>query len=119
MQINEVLSYRGSPGSDRASRNRRSRLEIYIELLSNIKSGVNKPTQIMYATNLSWNAFKRVIKKMLANEHVQEIDTTLERAPRSRRDNRTKKIYRLTEKGERVIHELTVERSIARLLLTL
>ena len=97
----------------------RSRLEIYIELLSNIKRGVNKPTQIMYATNLSWYAFKRVMVKMLASGHVHEIDATIERAPRSRMDNRTKKIYRLTEKGERVIHELTVQRNIARLLLTI
>lgn len=119
MQINELWGYRERPGSDHASRNRRSRLEIYIEFLSNIKRGVNKPTQIMYATNLSWYAFKRVMEKMLASGHVHEIDTTIERAPRSRRDNRTKKIYRLTEKGERVIHELTMQRNIARLLLAL
>jgi predicted transcriptional regulator len=37
---------------------RRSRLEIRMDILSCIRAGVEKPTQIMYKANLSWVALK-------------------------------------------------------------
>jgi predicted transcriptional regulator len=37
---------------------RRSHLEIRMDILSCVKAGAEKPTQIMYKANLSWNALK-------------------------------------------------------------
>jgi len=37
---------------------RRSHLEVRMDILSCVKSGAEKPTQIMYKANLSWTALK-------------------------------------------------------------
>ena len=37
---------------------RRSHLEIRMDILSCVKSGFDKPTQVMYKANLSWSALK-------------------------------------------------------------
>ncbi len=37
---------------------RRSHLEIRMDILSCVKAGAEKPTQIMYKANLSWTALK-------------------------------------------------------------
>lgn len=37
---------------------RRSHLEIRMDILSCIKGGCDKPTQVMYKANLSWTALK-------------------------------------------------------------
>ena len=75
---------------------RRSRFEIYIDVLKEVKSGANKPTQIMYGANLSWKPLKRILKSLLN----QGLLTEIEGDPR---DKRTKVIYKLTQKGENVI----------------
>jgi len=95
---------------------RRSKLEIYIDILYNIKKGVNKPTQIMYASNLSWNQFKRILESMLASGLISEVDTSVDKAPNRLKDRRTKKIYLLAEKGERVIQHVARERDMRRFL---
>jgi predicted transcriptional regulator len=117
MQIQDLLGSRERVKFVR--RNRRSKLEIYIEMLVNVKKGVDKPTQLMYASNLNWNLFKSVLGMMLKNGHVREIDTSGRDSPRILKDNRTKRIYRLTEKGEEVVKYLSSERDITRLLLSL
>ena len=117
MQIQDLLGSRERVRYVR--RNRRSKLEIYIEMLINVKKGVGKPTQLMYASNLNWNLFKNVLDMMLRNGHIQEIDTTGRDSPRLLKDNRTKRIYRLTEKGEEVVQYLSSDRDITRLLLAL
>lgn len=117
MQIQDLLSSRERVKLVR--RGRRSKLEIYIEILVNVKKGMSKPTQLMYASNLNWNLFKSVLGMMLRNGHVQEVDTSKRDSPRSSRDNRTKRIYRLTEKGEEVVKYLSSDRDITRLLLSL
>jgi predicted transcriptional regulator len=78
---------------------RRSKLEIYVEVLSIIKGGTTKPTRIMYDANLSWDHLHRVLNPMLSQGLIDEIDTTLER----RRDKRTSSRYELTQKGENVL----------------
>ena len=117
MQIQDLLGSRERVKFVR--RGRRSKLEIYIEILANIKKGVDKPTQLMYASNLNWTLFKNVLGMMLRNGHIQEIDTTVGASPRPLKDNRTKRIYRLTERGEDVVKYLSAERDITRLLLSL
>ena len=117
MQIQDLLGSRERTKFVR--RSRRSKLEIYIEILANVKRGVDKPTQLMYASNLNWNLFKSVMGMMMRNGHIQEIDTTIRGSPHSLKDNRTKRIYKLTEKGEEVVKYLSAERDITRLLLSL
>ena len=82
-----------------ALEHRRSKLEIYLEVLQIIKSGVSKPTCIMYQANVSWQPLKRVLNSMVSQGLIDEIDTSsIER----RRDKRTSKIYEITMKGEQV-----------------
>jgi len=78
---------------------RRSKLEIYIDVLSIIKGGTTKPTRVMYEANLSWDHLHRILEPMMAQGLISEIDTTGER----RRDKRTSKRYEITQKGENVL----------------
>ncbi|UCD45068.1 MAG: hypothetical protein JSV27_00745 [Candidatus Bathyarchaeota archaeon] len=81
--------------------NRRSRLEIYLEVLQIIKSGTSKPTRIMYQANISWQPLVRILGSMVSQGLVDEVDTTT--VVRRRRDKRTSKVYKITMKGEQVI----------------
>ena len=117
MQLQEVLSPRRRRSYRR--RSRRSKLEIYIEILMSLKAGVNKPTQLMYASNLNWKLFQSILETMIANRHVREI-TPLEGDHRMDvKDGRTKRVYVLTEEGEAVVKHLSDDRDITRLLLNL
>ena len=40
---------------------RRSKLEIYLDVLSSIHEGISKPTRIMYSANLSWKALNKIL----------------------------------------------------------
>ena len=55
----------------------------------------------MYQANISWQPLMRVLKSMVTQDLVREIDTRVE--GRRRRDKRTSKIYEITMKGEQVI----------------
>lgn len=79
---------------------RRSKLEIYLEVLNIIKNGTYKPTRIMYQTNISWQPLMRIIGSMISQGLVDEIDM---KKQNRNRDKRTSKIYRITLKGEQVI----------------
>lgn len=81
--------------------NRRSRLEIYLEVLQIIKGGTSKPTRIMYQANISWQPLVRILGSMVSQGLVDEVDTTT--VGRRRRDKRTSKVYQITMKGEQVI----------------
>ena len=76
---------------------RRSKLEIYLDVLWTIKSGTTKPTRIMYGANLSWKPLQRVLQSMKEQELIVEIDD------RDGRDKRTNTRYEITQKGENVI----------------
>lgn len=78
---------------------RRSKLEIYVDVLSIIKKGTAKPTRIMYEANLSWDHLHRILQPMLDQDLIVEIDTTNDR----RRDKRTNKRYEIAQKGENVL----------------
>lgn len=87
---------------------RRSKLEIYVEVLSIIHKGTKKPTRIMYAANISWKPLQNILKSMLSQGHISEVasqNSNFENAgpSRKRRDKRTKTYYELTQKGENVI----------------
>jgi len=67
---------------------KRSRLEIYLDILRTVKSGVNRPTNIMYKCNLAWKPFKRILSALVDNGLIMKIE----------KGNR--KIYELTDKGQ-------------------
>ncbi|MGD2200535.1 MAG: winged helix-turn-helix domain-containing protein [Candidatus Bathyarchaeota archaeon] len=76
---------------------RRSRLEMYLDVLWSIKRGTSKPTRIMYESNLSWKPLQRILDSMISRDLVMEIDAS------SSRDKRTSKLYEITQKGENII----------------
>ena len=75
---------------------RRSKLEIYLDVLWLIRNGTNKPTRIMYGSNLSWKPLQRILKSMVTQDLIREVDA------RSKRDKRTTLSYEITKKGENV-----------------
>jgi predicted transcriptional regulator len=70
---------------------KRSRLEIYLDVLRVIKRGVRKPTRIMYSCNLSWKPLQEILTSMINQELVSN--------ERIRNANR----YDVTEKGVRIL----------------
>ena len=76
--------------------NRRSKLEIYIDILEEIHNGVIIPTKIMYGANLSWKPLQQILTSLVTQELIEEV--TAEKG-----DKRTKIAYNLTEKGMNVI----------------
>jgi predicted transcriptional regulator len=79
---------------------RRSKLEIYLEVLNIIKNGIYKPTRIMYQANISWQPLMKILGSMISQGLVDEIDL---KKQNRKRDKRTSKMYRITLKGEQVI----------------
>jgi predicted transcriptional regulator len=76
--------------------NRRSKLEIYIDILEEIHNGVTIPTKIMYGANLSWKPLQQILTSLVDQELIEEV--TAENG-----DKRTKQSYNLTDKGLNVI----------------
>ena len=72
--------------------NRRSRLEIYFDILEVINSGIDKPTRIMYKANLSWNSLQDHFTTLLSGEFIRE-----EVVKKSAR-------YFITERGKRALY---------------
>ena len=66
---------------------RRSRLEIYFDVLKVIDKGTNKPTRIMYETNLSWTSLCSVFDTLINSDFIRE------------EKKRNSKRYHITEKG--------------------
>lgn len=75
---------------------RRSRLDIILSVLSAVRDGVDKPTRIMYATNLSWRPTQSVLRFLVQQGLLVEV--------REGRERRSKVRYRLTEKGFEVVN---------------
>lgn len=88
---------------------RRSRLEIYLDVLGIVKNGTRKPTRIMYGANLSWKTLRRILRSMVSQGLIEEVDA------RDSRDKRTHKHYELTQKGENVIRYFNQARNILEL----
>lgn len=78
-------------------KNRRSKLEIYLDVLKVIKEGTTKPTRIMYGANLSWKLLQGILNSMVAQDLIEEIDVS------DSRDKRTNTVYQVTTKGDSVI----------------
>ena len=75
---------------------RRSKFEIYIDILDEIKNGVNIPTRIMYSANLSWKPMCSMLDSLVKQGFVEDIYS-------EEGDKRTKVHYKITEKGDNVL----------------
>jgi predicted transcriptional regulator len=51
---------------------RRSRLEIFFDVLAVIDRGVTKPTRIMYKTNLAWTSLQEVFETLIDGGFIQQ-----------------------------------------------
>ncbi|HDI53195.1 MAG TPA: transcriptional regulator [Candidatus Bathyarchaeota archaeon] len=74
---------------------RRSMLDIVLDVLSVVRDGVDKPTRIMYASNLSWRPTQRILKMMVERGLLKVVETE--------GDGRTKRRYVITERGLNVL----------------
>ncbi len=70
---------------------RRSRLEIYFDVLKAIDNGTNKPTRIMYKTNLCWASLLNVFDTLINSDFI--------RAEKMKSSKR----YYITEKGRNAL----------------
>ena len=75
--------------------NRRSKFEINMEILTEIQNGCVLPTRIMYRTNISWNPLCETLKALSTQGLIEIKDDDA--------DKRSKKLYRITEKGAQVL----------------
>ncbi|MCW4051242.1 MAG: hypothetical protein NWE89_16075 [Candidatus Bathyarchaeota archaeon] len=84
---------------------RRSRFEIYVDVLTEVMEGSQKPTQIMYGANLSWRPLKDILKSLLNQGLLMEVEEQL-------KDKRTKVRYDLTQKGVNVVRYYSKARNL-------
>jgi predicted transcriptional regulator len=70
---------------------RRSRLEIYFDVLKVVERGVHKPTRIMYSTNLSWKTLREVISVLTSKGFMSEGEV------------KNSKRYKVTERGRNAL----------------
>jgi len=73
---------------------RRSTLEINLDVLDAIKNGTEKPTRIMYKSNLSWKILNNTLSNLISQNLIEKFDMS------DSRDKRTNKVYKITQKGE-------------------
>ena len=66
-----------------------------LQVISVVSEGVDKPTRIMYAANLSWNPTQRILSNLVDQGLLEETTTT--------KRKRSQKRYNVTEKGESVL----------------
>ena len=70
---------------------RRSRLEIYFDILEVINKGITKPTQIMYKTNLSWIVLQEMFETLMKGGFIRE------------ENEKSSQRYFVTEKGKNAL----------------
>ena len=75
---------------------RRSRLEVMLSVLSAVRDGSDKPTRIMYASNLSWKPSQRMLSYMVEQGLVEMMMTAT--------SGKSRKRYFVTEKGVNVLN---------------
>jgi predicted transcriptional regulator len=70
---------------------KRSRLQIYFDVLQVVEEGTSKPTQIMYGTNLSWNTLNKVFTVLIDSKFLRKENT------------KTSKRFYITDKGKKAL----------------
>lgn len=84
------------------TKKRRSKLEIYLDILGVIQSGENKPTRIMTKTNMAWSQIQEEFLD-LAERGLILVTDAQDFGPRRKRDKRSKYNYHLTKQGENIL----------------
>jgi len=72
--------------------NRRSRFEIYMDIMMALTEGPKNPTRLMYTTNLSWTPLQDCLRTLLEQGFVTEIDHSSNR-----------RAYVLMQKGKDIV----------------
>lgn len=72
---------------------RRSKLEVLLDIMDVVSEGNTGPTKIMYQSNISWQTLQESLDILLSNGLLFEGSDNL------------RKFYRLTEKGFRVLNQ--------------
>ena len=70
---------------------RRSRLEIYFDVLKALDKGIDKPTRVMYKANLSWSSLQDTFETLIDGGFMA-VEPTMK-----------SKRYRITDKGRRAL----------------
>ena len=70
---------------------KRSRLQMYLDVLGVIGNGIQKPTHIMYKSNLSWIPLKDILNSLIAQGLIVK------------REINHRKRYEIAEKGRNVL----------------
>ncbi len=83
---------------------RRSRLEIVLNVLSVVAEGLDKPTRIMYAANMSWTSKQKMLSQL--------VELGLLEVVYNQGDRRSNRRYKITEKGINVIEYFDEAREI-------
>jgi predicted transcriptional regulator len=73
---------------------KRSRLEMYLDVLDKVNEGIKKPTNIMYKCNLSWIPMKEILDSLIEKDLVKEV---------VKKNRRT---YDITERGRNLLRYL-------------
>ncbi len=76
---------------DKRTPARRSELEIKMDVLKVVASGIDRPTQVMYKANLSWIALQSNLKSLVTGGFLREEDLG------------SRKRYELTQRGFEVL----------------
>jgi len=83
---------------------RRSRLDIQLDVLNAVRKGVDKPTRIMYAANMSWKPVRKILDS-LVDGGLLTVNTNTDGKTVRRR-------YEITEKGISVLNYLEGAREL-------
>jgi predicted transcriptional regulator len=67
-----------------------------LEVLKTVREGVDKPTRIMYAANMSWIPVRKILDSLVNGGLLSVISNTV--------GKRAKRRYEITEKGVSVIN---------------
>jgi len=73
---------------------KRSRLEMYLNVLETVDMGVDKPTNIMYKCNLSWVPMQEILALLIGKSLIREVESG------------SKKTYEITERGRDLLRYL-------------
>ena len=74
---------------------RRSKLNITLSVLSSVRDGLDKPTRIMYASNLAWKPIQLILASLVGQGLLREILVS--------GSGRSRVRYEITEKGLNVL----------------
>jgi predicted transcriptional regulator len=75
---------------------RRSKLDIQLIVLNAVKDGVDKPTRIMYASNMAYMPMKKTLDN-LVNRGLLSVSSNMV-------GKKAKRRYMITEKGTSVLN---------------